>query len=71
MIRATEAQANVINYESVILTDIQNKVDELADVMSRSIEFHSKNGYTSANFCPYEKSRFTDIKALEYAQDLF
>ena len=71
MIKATEAQANVINYEAAIRTDILTKVNELIDVMSRSIEFHSKNGYTSANFCPYEKSRFTNVKALEYAQELF
>ena len=71
MIKATEAQANVINYETTIRADIQNKVNELAEVMSKSIVFHSKNGFTSANFCPYEKSRFTSIKALEYAQELF
>lgn len=71
MIKATEAQANVINYEAAIREDIQNKVNELAEVMSKSIAFHSKNGFTSANFCPYEKSRFTNIKALEYAQELF
>jgi len=71
MINATEARANAINYEAAILADIEAKVNELTEMMSKSIEFHSKNGYTQATFCPYEKSRFTTVKALEYAQQLF
>lgn len=71
MIKATEAQANVINYEAIVRADTKSKVNELAEIMSKSIIFHSRKGFTSANFCPYEKSRFTTIKALEYAQELF
>lgn len=71
MIKATEAQANVINYETAIREDIKRKVDEMAEIMSKSIKYHSQNGFTSATFMPYEKSRFTNIKALEYAQELF
>lgn len=71
MIKATEAQANVINYETAIREDIKRKVDDMAEIMSKSIKYHSQNGFTSAAFTPYEKSRFANIKALEYAQELF
>ena len=71
MIKATEAQANVLNYEFAIRVEVRDKVNELINVMSKSIEFHSKNGLTGAQFCPYDKSRFPTIKALEYAQELF
>lgn len=71
MIKATEAQANVINYEASINEEIKKKVDELVEIMSKSIEYHSKNGFTHANFCPYEKSRFLNVKALETAQEMF
>ena len=71
MIKATEAQANVLNYELAIRVEVRDKVNELINVMSKSIEFHSKNGLTGVQFCPYDKSRFTTIKALEYAQELF
>jgi len=71
MIKATEAQANVINYEAAILEDIQNKVNELADIMSKSIEFHSKNGFHEVHFTPFDKSRFSNVNALETAERLF
>ena len=71
MIKATEAQANVLNYEFAIRVEVRDKVNELINVMSKSIEFHSKNGLTGTQFCPYDKSRFSTIKALEYAQELF
>ena len=71
MIKAAEAKANVINYEVAIRTNIQNKVNELVDIMSQTIQFNSENGFDYAQFCPYEKSRFSDVKSLEYAQKLF
>lgn len=71
MIKATEAQANVINYEAAFCENIKHKVDDMAEIMSKSIKYHSQNGFTSAIFTPYEKTRFTSIKALEYAQELF
>ena len=69
MITAREAQTNVINYENTIKADVQNKVNELIEIMSKSIAYHSKNGFDTLSFCPYEKSRFSSVKTLEYAQD--
>ena len=69
MINATEARTNVINYEAAILAELDATIAELVDMMSKSIEFHSKNGYTSAAFCPFGQSRFTNVQALEYAQN--
>lgn len=71
MIKATEARANVTNYEAVIKADIARKVDELLDIMDKSIQFHSQNGFSSLTFTPYDKSRFSNVHALEYAQELF
>lgn len=71
MIKAAEARANVISYETAINADITHKVDELLDIMDKSIQFHSQNGYTSLTFTPYDKSRFSTVYALEYAQELF
>ena len=71
MINANEAKANVINYEAALLAALDEKINELVDIMGRSIEYHSKNGFTSIQFCPYEKSRFTNVRALEYAQKRF
>ena len=38
--------------------------------MSQSIEYHSKSGFSSATFYPYEKSRFNSTQAIEYAHEL-
>lgn len=71
MITAIEARINVTNYETIILANVEKTVSEIIDIISRSIEFHSKNGYTHLIFTPYEKSRFSTVKELEYAQKLF
>lgn len=71
MITAKAAKENVQAYEDAIDQDIKNKVNELLDIMSKSIEFHSKNGFTSLIFTPYDKSRFQTVHALERAQELF
>lgn len=71
MIKAAEAHANVIAYETAIDADITRKVDELINIMDKSIQFHSQNGYTELTFNPYDKSRFSTVHALEYACCLF
>lgn len=71
MIKATEARANVINYEAAIDADITSKVDELIAIMDKSIQFHPQNDFIFLTFTPYDKSRFSNVHALEYAQELF
>ena len=71
MIKATEARTNVINHEVEKYNQIKKIVDELLEAMSKSIEFHSKNGYESVDFMPYGNSRFPSDAAKITASGMF
>ena len=70
MITATEARNNVINHELEEYNRVANKIPELLNAMSKSIEFHSQNGITHIDFCPYDKSRFPSYQELEIASQI-
>ena len=71
MINAETAKANVISYHAQFIAKVQAVVDEILEAMGKSIEFHSKSGLTTAEFCPYASSRFPCDKAKEEAQKMF
>ena len=71
MIKASEAKANVINYELSQYNKVKVTADGILEAMSKSIEFHSKHGFNSAEFMPYGRSRFSDEKALKIASEIF
>jgi len=71
MISATEARANVIFHEHEIFNNVAIIADELLDTMSNSIEFHSQNGYESAEFMPYRDSRFSTDYMMKTASEIF
>lgn len=71
MIRASEAKANVTAYESHRFHAVEMKVNELLETMSKSIEYHSKNGITKLEFMPYENSRFPSYDEKEIASRIF
>ena len=71
MFTAEEAKANVINYQAAFYAKVNETVTEILETMSKSIEFHSRCGLTSAEFIPYTNSRFPCDKAKEIAQDQF
>lgn len=71
MISAAEARANVNSHEQEIFNTVAIVADELLDTMSNSIEFHSKNGYESAEFMPYRDSRFSTEYMQRLASDIF
>lgn len=71
MINAQEAKQNRANYEIGIHIAVSENVNELINTMSASIEFHSKNGFDSLEFCPYDKSRFPSHQALKIAETIF
>ena len=71
MIKASEAKANVINYEIALYNKVKVITDELLETMSKSIEFHSKNGLDSADFMPYGRSQFSTDKTMQIASKIF
>ena len=71
MITANEARQNVIRHEVEEYQKVAEKVTEIIDTMSKSIEFHSKNGFDHLDFCPYNKSRFSSCHELEIASKIF
>ena len=70
MISAEQARANVINHEIHIYRETEEKVNELIDAMSKSIEFHSENGIDSIEFTPYDHSRFSSSHTLQLASEM-
>lgn len=58
MITASEARNNVIQHEVEEYKKVGDKVMELIETMSKSIEFHSKSGIDHLDFSPFDKSRF-------------
>ena len=70
MITASEARGNVTEYEQAEYIRISTKLSEVIDTMSKSIEFHSKNGITQLTFYPYDKSRFSSFHDLIIASDI-
>lgn len=71
MITAKEAKMNVINYEITLYDKIKIIVDDTLKAMSKSIEFHSQNGFDSLEFVPYNKSQFSSEKAMQIASNIF
>lgn len=71
MISAETAKANVINYQAAFFAEVTATVTEILDSMSKSIEFHSKSGLSSAVFMPYTSSRFSSDRAKEIAHEQF
>lgn len=71
MITASEAKANKINFEIEQYNKIKMIADEILETIGKSIEFHSKNGFDSAEFVPYDKSRFVSYQALQTASEIF
>ena len=71
MISANEARANVAAHEQAILNNVAIIADELLDTMSNSIQFHSQNGFESAEFMPYRDSRFTSEYMQRIASEIF
>lgn len=71
MISAAAAAQNVLNYE----IERYHKVEELCNAaleeMEASIEYHSRNGFSTLDFTPYQKSRFTNNYAMQTAHDIF
>lgn len=63
MLQAIKARANVANYEAATNANIAHKVDELLDIMDKSIQFHSQNSFSSLTFIPYDKSHFSSVHA--------
>ena len=70
MIKASEARANVLNYESEQYHKVKVAVDEVMTTISEAIEFHSKNGFHTAEFLPYHKSHFQTIYELQTASKI-
>lgn len=71
MINASEARANVAAYEQAIFNNVAIIADELLDTMSNTIEFHSQNGFKSADFMPYHDSRFSSEYSRRIASEIF
>lgn len=71
MISAETARHNVNQYEIEIYQQTETKVLELIDTMSKSIEYHSRNGFDCLNFAPYEKTRFTSDHVMNIAHEIF
>ena len=71
MISANEARANVAAHEQAIFNNVAIIADELLDTMSNSIEFHSQNGFESAEFMPYRDSRFSTDYMMKTASEIF
>ena len=71
MIKASEARANVINHETELYNNVKTIADEILDAMSKSIEFHSQNGFESAEFMPYRDSRFSSEYMQRVASEIF
>ena len=70
MISAEKARQNTINYEIKVYQQTETKVLEIAETMSKSIEYHSRNGFDTLDFMPYEKTRFTSDQTMNIAQDI-
>lgn len=71
MIKATEAKKNVNEYQEKLFLETEKKVNEFTELMSESIEFHSKNGFNEITFIPYEISRFPSRTMMEMASSIF
>lgn len=71
MIKATEAAQNVINFTAARYSKVKEVVLAVAEEMSASIEFHSKNGINTIDFMPYTTSRFPSDYEMNLASDMF
>lgn len=71
MIKASEAKANKIHFEIEQYNKVKQVADEILETISNGIEFHSKNGFDSAEFVPYDRSRFVSDQSLQTASEIF
>lgn len=71
MIKASEAKKNVVEYHEKVFLATENKVNEIIETMSESIEFHSKNGTTETVFTPYGNSFFDSTETKQIASMMF
>lgn len=71
MINAKEAKKNVYNYQEKQFLETEKTVNEIIEVMSDSIEYHSKNGFSEISFCPYNESRFSSDEMKDIASSIF
>ena len=71
MFKANEAKKNVNEYQKKLLFETEKKVSDFTELMSESIEFHSKNGFNEITFTPYEISRFPSMAIMEMASSIF
>ena len=70
MITASEARNNVSTFKEETRKAIEKKVLETIALMSDSIAFHSKNGFKSLSFSPYDKSHFVTITEMITAEEM-
>lgn len=71
MISAQQAKANTDKFIDEEKQKIYIQVDKLLDTISASIEYHSKNGFFSLDFMPYDKSLFPTEISRAIAQKTF
>lgn len=71
MIKASEAKANKIHFEIEQYNKVKQIADEILETIGKGIEFHSKNGFDSAEFVPYDRSRFVSYQSLQTASEIF
>lgn len=71
MITASEAKANKIHFEIEQYNKVKQIADEILETISQGIEFHSNNGFDSAEFVPYDRSRFASYQSLQTASEIF
>lgn len=71
MVTASEARLNVTNFEKDQYNKVMKLAEETLEAMSKSIELHSKNGYSSAEFVPYDRSRFETYQEMRIASEIF
>ncbi len=71
MISAETARQNINKYETAIYQQTETKALEIIETMSKSIEYHSRNGFDCLDFMPYEKTRFTSNHTMNIAHDIF
>jgi len=71
MIKASEARDNIKKFEIEQYNKIKTMVEEALEVISTEIEFHSKNGLNTAEFVPYDASRFPSYRSVQIASEIF
>lgn len=71
MITATKARANKTQFEIHLYNEVKIITEGIIETISAGIEFHSKNGFESAEFLPYDKSQFHTLQEMKIASEIF